>query len=233
MKLKTEIFFLFIALLFSCNSSTGKIFPEPTQNDTGIVGSDTVEIVLLVDSLIFSTRGTVNENIEFIKEGGIRSLGGKIIFDAGKNIQNGSFEVKMKGWTAPASGIDKYHPISGWENKDQYTHYAQNGSFWNWRIGEGYEPFKVLAAPLGINTRAESRVGSLAMINAEGVDKWHTYKVTWRKGKVEFLLDNKLIGGFTFNRFVNRYFLIGKDNQYDISNPAPIISFVKISEFEK
>jgi hypothetical protein len=191
------------------------------------------ENILLTDSLYFTTKGTQIGELEFLHDSGIRSFGGQIVYDAGKLLQNGSFEVKMKGWTAPAQGIEKSHPISGWENKDQYTHYSQKGSFWNWRIGEGYEPFKVLAAPMGIDTRQELRVGSLSMVNEKGTDVWHDYKVTWKNGKVDFFLDGVHIGYFKFNRFVSRYFLIGKDSQYGISNPAPVISQVKISEFVK
>lgn len=219
-------------MVISCGKSGQDIHPEqqlPTKENKE---NTLTENVLLIDSLNRSTIGDIEGEIEFLPNGGIRSLGGKIIFDAGKVIPNGKFEVKMKGWTAPAVGVDKYHPLSGWENKGQYTHYSQKGSFWNWRIGAGYEPFKVLAAPLGIETRQELRVGSLGMVNADGTDAWHNYKVTWIKGKVEFFLDSVLIGGFTFNRFANRCFLIGKDNQYDLSNPAPVISFVKISEFK-
>ena len=64
-----------------------------------------------------------------------------------------------RGWRPPAGGIDKSHPLSGWENADQFGHYEQQGAFWNWRIGTGYHPFKVLAAPQTLETRVEARVG--------------------------------------------------------------------------
>jgi len=198
--------------IFACDSEED-ISSLPAQNENLNIPKEITEKVILTDTLFRATKGLQIGDLEFLPDSGVRSLGGKIVYDAGKVIQNGSFEVKMKGWTAPAQGIDKSHPISGWENKDQYAHYAQKGSFWNWRIGTSYEPFKVLAAPLGIESRHEMRVGRMTELNNGGINTWHTYKVEWNNGQVQFFFDDGLIGSFTFNRFVMRYFLIGKDNQ--------------------
>ena len=95
----------------------------------------------------------------FVADQGWRSQGGSIVFDAGRVLEDGWFECTMSGWFPPASGADKSHPLSGRENANQFNHYDQLGSFWNWRIGTGYFPFKVLAAPQTIESRVEARVG--------------------------------------------------------------------------
>jgi len=185
------------------------------------------ETVLIDDPLNQSTVGVVDGNGVFHTDGGWYSSGGKIIIDAGQVIGNGYFECRMRGWTAPAQGIDKSHPLSGWENVDQYGHYQQTGSFWNWRIGTGYNPFKVLAAPQSIDTRVEARVGSNDAVN--GADS-HTYRVEWNNGNIKFIFDGNEIKQWTFNRFTMRYFCLGRDDQYGITNPAPIISDVIVAD---
>ncbi len=183
------------------------------------------ETVLVNDPLNQSTVGVEDGSGVFHTDGGWYSTGGKIVIDAGQLITNGYFECQMRGWTAPAQGVDKSHPLSGWENKDQYGHYLQTGSFWNWRIGTGYNPFKVLAAPQSIDTRVEARVGSNDAVN--GADS-HTYRVQWNNGNIKFIFDGNEINQWTFNRFAERYFCLGRDDQYGISDPAPIISDVII-----
>lgn len=193
------------------------------------------ENVLIYDPLFGSTVLGVQDGAgEFVVGGGWRSTGGKIVYDAGGPITDGYFEAKMRDWTAPAQGADKSHPLAGWETKDSYGHYLEPGSFWNWRIGTGYEPFKVLAAPQGIDTRQESRVGSSDAVN-DGLP--HVYRVEWKNGEVKFLFDGQVLNTdclsppppcWTYNRFQVRYFTIGTDDQYVPTNPAPTISEVKI-----
>ena len=140
---------------------------------SSVAGAQTT---LVSDPLDQSTIGTQVGDGVFDEGSGWHSTGGKIVFDAGQDINDGYFECKMRGFTTPAQGIAKSHPLSGWENEDEYGHYEQTGSFWNWRIGEGYNPFKVLAAPQTIETRVEARVGSNDDVN--GQDQ-HTYRVEW------------------------------------------------------
>jgi len=152
-------------------------------------------------------------------------LGRKQELDAGKVITNGYFEARMSGWSAPAQGADKSHPLAGWERQGKYSHHTQPGSFWNWRIGQNYDAFKVLAAPRAIATREEARVGAAAAVNN---GKVHTYRVEWKKGHVSFYFDGQLLKEWRFDRFAIRYFTIGKDDQYPTTNPAPRIFDVKI-----
>ena len=187
------------------------------------------DTTLVEDSLNGSTVGVEDGGGTFVEGGGWHSTGGKIIYDAGKVIVDGYFECKMRGWTAPAQGIDKSHPLSGWEVEDEFGHWAQSGSFWNWRIGTGYNPFKVLSAPLALDSRVEARVGNNDAVN--GTDQ-HTYRVEWQDATIKFIFDGGVIQEWTFDRFQVQYFCIGKDDQYGITNPAPIISDCMIVDRE-
>jgi hypothetical protein len=188
-------------------------------------GKALADTTLVDDPLDGSTTGAEMDGGEFLDEGGWRSTGGRIIYDAGRVITDGYFECTMRGFTTPAQGIDKYHPISGWEVEGDYSHHTQPGSFWNWRIGTGYNPFKVLAASQGGGTRVESRVGNNDAVNRRDL---HTYRVEWRDGLVRFLFDGEELQQWTFDRFAMRHFTIGSDDQYDISDPAPILADVVI-----
>ncbi|MFH1434115.1 MAG: hypothetical protein ABIJ56_00225 [Pseudomonadota bacterium] len=179
------------------------------------------DTTLVEDPLNGSTVGVEDGGGAFVEGGGWHSTGGKIVYDAGKVVTDGYFECRMRGWTAPAQGIDKAHPLSGWEVEDEYGHWAQTGSFWNWRIGTGYNPFKVLSAPLALDSRVEARVGDNGAVN--GTDQ-HTYRVDWQGAVIQFIFDGGLLQEWTFDRFQVRYFCIGRDDQYGITNPAPIIS---------
>lgn len=190
------------------------------------------EEVLVADPLEGTTVGQQVGTGEFQESGGWKSTGGKIVFDAGRIVDDGYFEVKMRGWTAPAQGIDKSHPLSGWEVQGQYTHHAQEGSYWNWRIGTNYgstaqfpQPFKVLASPLGLTPRQEMRVGDKDAVNDGNP---HTYRVEWKEGTVRFLFDGTELVSWSFERFQLRYFTVGKDDLYGITDPAPVISELRI-----
>lgn len=184
---------------------------------------------LVHDRLSGKTKGEIRGDVEFLKDGGIRSRGGYIVFDAGKELTSGYFEAKISHWTAPAQNIAKSHPLSGWQNKDQYTHNVQRGAFWNWRIGTGYKPFKVLASPRGIEQREEKRCGEIEKVNWKLTEK-HLYRVEWQNGNVRFLFDGKEISAFKFESFTLRYFTAGKDEWYGIPDPAPVISDIRIGE---
>ncbi|NQT27469.1 PKD domain-containing protein [candidate division KSB1 bacterium] len=185
------------------------------------------QIILISDPLDGSTVGQQAGNGEFVTGGGWRSLGGKIVFDAGQILESGSFEAIMRGWTAPAQGTEKTHILSGWEEADAYTHWIQPGSFWNWRIGSRYSPFKVLAAYDSITTREDTwwSIATSEMIN-DGQS--HLYKVAWDAGNVTFYLDADSLHMFEFPFYKMRYFTIGVDDMYGPANPAPIISDVRI-----
>ena len=182
------------------------------------------ESTLIDDPLSGSTVGTQDGSGAFT-DGGWRSTGGRIVYDAGTLIEDGYFEAKMWGWTAPASGADKSHPLSGWQTEGQYGHYLEEGCFWNWRIGTGYNPFKVLASPAGLDSRVEARVGSNSAVNT-GTP--HVYRVEWKDGKASFFFDGAKLQEWTFGSFKLRYFVIGRDLQYGITNPAPVIGDVRV-----
>ncbi len=188
------------------------------------------------DSLKGKTVGKVNGKGEFEKAAdgtiGWRSTGGQIEYDVGHAISDGYFECTMTGFTAPAAGADKSHPLSAWETvQKQHTHYTEKASFWNWRIGTGYKPFKVLAAGVpskgGDSVRTEERAGDVDAVN-DG--KPHTYRVEWKDGVVQFMFDGKTISTQKLDRFAVRIFLIGKDDMYPATNPAPIIAAVRVVE---
>ncbi|MBN1541401.1 T9SS type A sorting domain-containing protein [candidate division KSB1 bacterium] len=181
--------------------------------------------ILFDDPLNNGTSGELRGAGEFIPGGGWRSTGGNIVYDTGRQLTNGVFEATLRGWTAPAGGVIKSHPLSGWEAIDQYTHYAQTGSFWNWRIGTGYDAFKVLAAPDSISTRVEARVGSQEAVN-DGQP--HVYRVEWKEGTVRFIFDDSVLQEWSFDRFSIRSFTVGKDDFYPLTDPAPIISNIRI-----
>lgn len=184
------------------------------------------EVTLVSDTLSGETIGLLDGTGEFLPEGGWRSTGGKIVYDAGYPVSNGLFEVQMGGWTAPAQGVDKSHPLSGWEYANAFNHWDQSGCFWNWRIGTGYNPFKVLARADSQSVREEARVGENAKVNAADS---HLYRVTWDSGTVAFYFDGVLLQSWTFDRFVLQYFTIGRDDWYrDITNPAPVFSTLRI-----
>ena len=173
----------------------------------------------------FSTGRPMGKG-EFLPGGGWRSAGGLIVYDAGRPITDGYFEATLRGLQVPAQKVDKTHPLAGWESKNAYGHYEEKGSFWNWRVGAGYEAFKVLAASKSIGTRVEERVGTPAAVN-DG--KPHVYRVSWKDGKLDFLFDGKELRSWTFDRFQLQYFTLGHDLQYsETSDPAPIFSDVKI-----
>ncbi|MBN1780191.1 T9SS type A sorting domain-containing protein [bacterium] len=183
------------------------------------------QCLLLEDTLTDSTIGQSDGPGQFIPGGGWKSTGGKIVYDAGHPVSAGYFEATMRGWTAPAQGIDKAHPLSGWEFENQYTRIDQQGSYFNWRIGTGYYPFKVLAKPDASGTRQEARVGNVSMVN-DGQP--HVYRVAWQDGRVTFSLDGIHLISWTFPRFRMRYFTIGRDDWYGITNPAPVFSDIRI-----
>ncbi|MFH1378061.1 MAG: DUF4038 domain-containing protein [Planctomycetota bacterium] len=193
-----------------------------TIDAEGVIAGDGT--ILVNDPLNGTTIGTADGSGAFT-DGGWKSTGGRIIYDAGKQITDGYFEAKMWGWTAPAQGTDKSHPLSGWETEGQYGHYLEDGCFWNWRIGTGYDPFKVLATPVGLDSRVEARVGSNSAVN-DG--QKHVYRVEWKSGVVSFWFDGVKLQQWTFDHFTQQYFVIGRDLQYGITNPAPIIGDVKI-----
>lgn len=196
-------------------------------SDSPVAGAlFTMEPAVVYDPLKGFTLGRPMGKGEFQPGGGWRSSGGMIIYDAGRPITDGYFEVTMRGLEVPGREVDKTHPLAGWESKNGYGHYAEQGSFWNWRIGAGYEAFKVLAASKSIGTRVEERVGAPALVN-DG--KPHVYRVSWKGGKLDFLFDGKELRSWTFDRFQLQYFTVGHDLQYsEISKPAPILSEVKI-----
>ena len=186
----------------------------------------TIEPALIYDTLKGFTAGHAMGKGEFIQGGGWKSGGGLIVYDAGRPITDGYFEVTLRGLEVPAKGVDKTHPLAGWESKNSYGHYEEKGSFWNWRVGAGYEAFKVLAASRSIGTRVEERVGSPAAVN-DG--KPNVYRVSWQGGRLSFLFDGKELRTWTLDRFQLQYFTLGHDQQYpEIPKPAPILSDVKI-----
>lgn len=209
-------------------TTTVKAREFPAGGPAGPVATATitVEPAIVFDPLRGMTHGRAMGKGEFLPGGGWRSAGGLIVYDAGRPIADGYFEVTMRGLEVPAKGVDKTHPLAGWETKNGFGHYEEKGSFWNWRVGTGYEAFKVLAAPKAIATRVEERVGSAAAVT-DG--KPHVYRVSWKGGKLDFFFDGRELRSWTFERFQLQYFTIGHDLQYpEVPKPAPILSDVKI-----
>jgi len=184
---------------------------------------------IIYDELNQGTEGQIIGAGSFRSAGGWRSSGGKIVFNAGHGINRGYFEAKMRGWTAPAQGVAKTHPLSGWEYPNQYTRTSQRGSYWNWRIGLNYNPFKVLAKDYAEGTRHEERVGSNAAVN-DG--ETHTYRVEWNNNWVAFYFDGQSLTALPMSRCQLQYFTIGKDDNYSISSPAPVISDIVVVDFD-
>jgi hypothetical protein len=107
-----------------------------------------------------------------------------------------------------------------------YGHYMEQGSFWNWRVGKGYETFKVLAASQAISTRVEARVGTQSMVN-DG--KPHVYRVSWKEGKLEFSVDGTILETFSMSKMQIQYFTVGHDFQYsETTKPGPIFSDIRV-----
>ncbi|HDQ44273.1 MAG TPA: hypothetical protein ENN17_02075 [bacterium] len=186
------------------------------------------EVTLVSDTLSGHTTGIQDGTGEFLPGGGWRSTGGKILYDLGYPVINGVFEIHLSGWTAPAQGAEKSHPLSGWEHANAFTHWDQAGSFWNWRIGTGYHPFKVLARPDTLSPREEARVGDNDRVN-DGFP--HRYRVDWNSGTVSFYFDDTLLQRWTFDRFALRYFTLGRDDWYfAIPAPPPVFSFLRIMD---
>ncbi|MGH9841071.1 MAG: hypothetical protein ACREEM_20130 [Blastocatellia bacterium] len=185
---------------------------------------------LINDALQSKTSGKPDGKGEFVS-GGWRSAGGRIIFDAGRQIEDGSFEAKLAGFTVPAEGADKSHVLAAYESGDSLDQGKEKGSFLMWRIG-ALMPFKVLAASDSLKTRQEKEVKSHGpkLIN-DG--KPHTYRVAWKAGKIEFFIDGRPAESFTFPRASLRYFVVGTDRSMRalITNPAPIISDIKVVDF--
>jgi hypothetical protein len=53
--------------------------------------------VLVDDPLKGGTRGVLEGPGEFVTGGGFRSRGGRIVYDAGRAIERGTFEATMRG----------------------------------------------------------------------------------------------------------------------------------------
>ena len=192
-----------------------------------LAGAALADEVLVDDPLDGGSLGVAEGDGggEFVDGGGWRSGGGRLVYDAGRPLSDGYLEATMRGWTAPAQITDKSHPLNGWESPDAYTHHEQPGSFWNWRIGTGYHPFKVLAASEGGGTREEARVGDEAAVNAADS---HSYRVEWRDGTIRFLFDGGVIQEWAMERMVLRHFTLGTDDLYPPTQPAPIICCLRI-----
>ena len=183
------------------------------------------ETILLNESLSWQTSAEQVGSGRFV-DNGWQTTGGMLIYDAGKEIENGYFQIRMKGWTSPAQGASKNHPLSGWQYDDSFERTDQGGAYWNWRIGEGYTPFKILAKPKG-GERLEERI-YLPQINGEA----HVYRVQWNDGHVQFFFDGALVKEWYFDNFSQRYFTLGRDDNYNYDPPdvPPIMYDIKIGE---
>lgn len=200
-----------------------------------ITGPAAAQRILIQDALKDSAAlGTITGSGEFMSDGGWRSTGGKIVFDAGHVITNGYFEATMRGWTAPAQGSEKNHPLAGWEFENQYARLTQQGSYFNWRIGSRYgsdpanpEPYKILAKPCPEAERPEARLGSRDQVNDGNP---HRYRAEWNNGRVTFWFDSTKLISWEFPFFRQRFFTIGRDDNpgYDITSPPPVISDIVI-----
>lgn len=175
--------------------------------------------VIIDDPLQGRTSGQLDGPGQFVA-GGWRSTGGQIRYETGRLITNGAFEATLSGYTVPTQGREKARPLRCWETPGGYTHHSETGSFWNWRVGSGYEVFKLLASPQGgdpidgVPARKEARVGDAAVVN-DGQP--HRYRVEWRHGTVSFFLDDTHLQTWHFPRFAVSACTIGRDNWYGVT----------------
>jgi len=189
--------------------------------------------VVVEDPLNGSTSGVEDGPGEFVEGGGWRTAGGRIIYDAGGQVEIGSFEATMRGFEIPASGANKSHPLAAWETEENYNQHDEPGSLFMWRFGMG-EPLKVLAASDSIGTRHEVGLKLDGPAGAINDGKPHVYRVEWASGKVDFFLDGEKVQTLEFPRMSVRYFTIGYDrsgSSYPSIDPPAIISDVKIVDF--
>lgn len=183
------------------------------------------ERVLVQDQLAGQTTGKQQGAGEFVTDGGWRSAGGRIVYDAGEPVEKGYFEATLRGVTLPAVGAAKSNVLSAWESGEPFRSGKEKGSNWMLRMGTSCH-LKLLAFSDGSVTRYETNVDKYP-VNGEA----HRYRVQWNRGHVVYTIDGKLLGEFRFPRMSVRYFVIGIDNSFAsdaLTDPAPIISDVRL-----
>lgn len=197
---------LFVALAFVC-------------------AAHAAEHPLIDDALNGRTKGDVEGKGEFVSSGGWRSQGGRILFDAGRAVEDGYLEISAEGLAAKALSPDKSHLLSGWESPT-YNQDLEMGAYWNWRTGTGYAPFKVLASYRGPDLREEK---STPVADSElRARAMHVFRVSWSGGRIEYRLDGALLHAWNFPRMSVRYFAIGSDRKYPAVQPAPVLSRLRV-----
>jgi len=200
--------------------------PSPVPSPTATPEGDLYDLPIYTDLLQGSTLGIERGTGKFLPGSGWASTGGNILYDLGEASEMGYSLFLINEWEAPASGTEKNHIVSGWE-EEAFNHHNQTGSFWNLRIGSRYNPFKFLASPAGLLSRKEIRLGNNSLVN-DGEE--HLYRFEWNKGKISFLFDGDLLHTWNFPRMKIRYILIGKDDLYNITDPAPVFHKVEIGK---
>ncbi|MFN4145471.1 MAG: DUF4038 domain-containing protein [Runella sp.] len=183
------------------------------------------ERLLIADPLHQQTTGKPQGAGEFMPDGGWRSKGGRIVYDAGEAIEKGYFEATVRGVTLPAQAAAKSNIITAWESGEPFKSGKEKGANWMLRIGTSCH-IKLLAFSDNSSTRIETNVDKYT-IQGEP----HRFRIAWSSGKVVYTIDGQPLGEFQFARMSVRYFVIGIDNSFSdnaLTNPAPIISDIKL-----
>jgi hypothetical protein len=199
--------------------------PSPVFSDVIIAARQ--ETLLVNDPLDLTTTGAASGRGTFLSTGGWHSDGnGRLIYDLGGLVADGFVEVAMTGWHPGADqGVTKAMPISGWQTpRAKYHHSNERGAYFAWRTGTEVRSLKLEAAPNPASV-AMATPDLLPRITDGGR---HLYRVDWRDGRVEYRLDGELVQAWNFPRFALRVIVLGKDDMYGVTTPAPIFSDLKI-----
>ena len=184
------------------------------------------EKTLTDDALRGQSRGTSQGAGEFLPDGGWRSRGGRLVYDAGEVIENGAVEITMRGVALPATGAAKSNVLTAWESGEPFKSGKEPGAFWMLRIGTTCH-LKALAASDGSDTRYEADLHPPQPVRGEA----HRYRIEWANGVVKYFLDGAPLYEHTFSRMAVRYFVLGLDNSFSanaLTDPAPILSDLKL-----
>lgn len=184
------------------------------------------EKIVVQDALRGQSSGKAQGAGEFLPEGGWRSRGGRLVYDAGEVIEKGRFEITMRGVTLPATGAAKSNVLTAWESGEPFKSGKEPGAFWMLRIGTSCH-VKALAASDGSDTRYEADIHPPQPVQGEA----HRYRIEWAGGVVRYFMDGARVYEHTFPRMAVRYFVLGLDNSFSanaLTDPAPILSDLNI-----
>lgn len=185
---------------------------EPPPPVTGCAADPTA---LLCDVLDGSTSGARDGGS--FSGGGFRAPG-QIVWDLGRHLTEGAFQVELLDWdpssSSPQHRHDKQHILNLYESSHGAAHSADSDGtgFFNVRTGVVYnELFKFLSSTRGFDEREESR---LSPPNGQ-VDPGqpHTVRVEWSGATISVFLDGQRLRTHQHGRSLRlRYVFLGTDN---------------------